>query len=78
MMKITGMVLAVLAAALSTSASGQADPATVVLMCDTDGDNAVTQREWESCGAPTPYPGDADSDKDGRVTIEELMAVKSP
>jgi hypothetical protein len=74
MIKQVGMVLTLVAATLATSASGQPDPATVVLMCDTDGDNAVTQREWEACGAPSAYPADADTNKDGRVTVEEMAA----
>jgi hypothetical protein len=58
-------------------ALGQADPATIIKMCDKNGDNAVTQQEWEACGAPTAYPAAADKNHDGKITAEELAATSS-
>ncbi len=77
MKKLTSIALAALFAGVAVPAVAQSDPATIVKMCDTNGDNAVTQKEWEACGAPTAYPADADNNKDGKVTAEELAAAPS-
>jgi len=66
--------LAALALGLAVPALAQPDPATTVMMCDSDNDKAVSQKEWVACGAPTAYPADADKNHDGKVSADELKA----
>lgn len=77
-MKTTFIALALPACLLvlaGPAAAQKADPATVIQMCDTNNDNALTQKEWDACGAPTAYPAAADTNKDGKVTVAELTAA---
>lgn len=76
MKKDTSVVLAILVAGLATPAAAQPDPATMVMMCDGNGDDAVTQKEWEACGAPTAYPADKDMNKDAKVTVDEMAGTQ--
>lgn len=77
MKKIIGIAVVTLLAGAAVPALADPDSATIVKMCDTNGDNAVTQKEWEACGAPSAYPAAADSNQDGKVTAEELAASSS-
>ncbi|MBI3675243.1 MAG: hypothetical protein HY243_01325 [Proteobacteria bacterium] len=73
---IATMVLALAPPALAQKSSSQGpDPATIVDMCDQNGDKALTKQEWNACGAPTPYPEAADTNKDGKVDAAELAAA---
>lgn len=77
MKKLTSIALAALFAGVAVPALAQPDPATIVEMCDTNGDNALTQKEWEACGAPTAYPAGSDKNQDSKITTEELAAAPS-
>ena len=46
--------------------------AELVARMDKDGDKAVSKQEWESSGDQYPYPEEADTNKDGKVTAAEL------
>ena len=46
--------------------------AELVARMDKDGDQAVSKQEWESSGNQYPYPEEADTNKDGKVTAAEL------
>lgn len=48
--------------------------AELVAQMDKDGDKAVVRQEWEASGNPYPYPEEADTDKDGKLTAAELDA----
>lgn len=77
-MKTTLIALALPACLLvlaGPAVAQKADAATVIQMCDTNNDNALTQKEWDDCGAPTAYPAAADADKDGKLTTAELTAA---
>ncbi len=69
--------MAVLFAGAAVPALADPDAATIIKMCDKNGDNAVTQQEWDACGAPTAYPAAADKNHDGKITVEELTASQS-
>lgn len=77
MKKIIGIAVITLLAGAALPALADPDSATIVKMCDSNGDNAVTQQEWEACGAPSAYPADADTNHDGKVTADELAATSS-
>jgi hypothetical protein len=71
------LALATLALGLAVPALAQSDPATTIMMCDSDNDKAVSQKEWDACGAPTAYPKDADKNHDGQVSVDELKASQA-
>jgi hypothetical protein len=80
MTKITFAATTACVLALAPSAFAQdtqaPDPATIIQMCDQNGDKALTKQEWDACGAPTPYPAAADTNKDGKITVDELKAAQ--
>ena len=77
MKKATSIALTFLFAGVAVPALAEPDPATVIKMCDQNGDNAVTQKEWETCGAPTAFPAGSDKNQDSKITTEELAAAPS-
>jgi hypothetical protein len=77
MNRVISIAIVVLFAGAAIPALADPDGATVIKMCDTNGDNAVTQQEWEACGAPTAYPAAADKNHDGKVTADELAGTSS-
>ena len=77
MKKQSSIILAALVTGMMAPALAAPDPGTMVLMCDTNNDNAVIKQEWQACGAPTAYPENADKNKDGKVTVEEMAGSQS-
>ena len=77
MKRVVSIATAVLFAGVAIPAIADPDGATIIKMCDTTGDNAVAQQEWEACGAPTAYPAAADKNHDGKITADELAATSS-
>lgn len=71
---VIGIAVTALVCTFALPALAQPDPATMIKMCDSNGDNAVTQQEWDACGAPTPYPAAADANHDGKVSVSEMAA----
>lgn len=70
----------ILAAALTLAATaGVAQPAappalaTIFKAWDTDGDGAVSKAEWVAAGRPAERFDLIDADKDGKVTMAEVV-----
>jgi hypothetical protein len=61
--------------ALPAMAQDIPSPESIIAMGDTNHDGAIDKTEWGAMGAPVPFPEDADTDHDGKITLAELTAL---
>jgi hypothetical protein len=59
------------------SPPAQLDPVTTIVRMDANHDGAVSREEWIAYGAPEADFTAADADRDGRVTVAELRALRA-
>jgi Ca2+-binding EF-hand superfamily protein len=77
------LILAASAAAMLASAGAAAAqqpqqmpaPADIIKQWDKDGDGAVSKDEWVAAGRPAERFDVVDTNKDGKISVEELAAA---
>ena len=77
------LILAASAAAMLASAGAATaqqpqqmpSPADIIKQWDKDGDGAVSKDEWVAAGRPAERFDVVDTNKDGKISVEELAAA---
>ncbi len=76
-MKTVYLAAALALAAFVAPAAAQdfPTPESIVAMGDSNHDGGIDKTEWGAMGAPVPFPDEADTDHDGKISLAELTAL---